>query len=290
MEIKARTIEIFLPNGNPSSIQKARNTISPLKAIMFNIAELENLKTDFENTNGVYVLLGDEDVIDQVYIGETNDLYKRFKNHRSNKEFWNIGYAIINETGSFDKAHLTYLESLMISKARECQNSDVQNDNAGQPSRITDEKKFDCLNYFQTIVLLVETLGLNIFKVNLNKTSVQSSDTTVFKYSGKDKSWDASCIVIDNTYVVLKGSKMRKEVVESLKAKYTKSFVLSSRNKLISNTNLIEDKGDYYLFKQDYAFKSPSAAAGTISGRHDNGWLKWKNSVTGETLEDVIGR
>jgi hypothetical protein len=62
-------------------------------------------------------------------------------------------------------------------------------------------------------------------------------------------------------------------------------WLLNIRQSLIEQGILIED-GEQLVLTQDYAFDSPSSAAGVLLGRAANGRTEWKNAH-GETLKEI---
>lgn len=287
--LEGRTIEIYLPNGNPKSVRIARDTVRPLNLLSFNITELDNVSNRLQDVNGCYLLHGKSvDDTDQIYIGETDSLYRRIKDHRDKKDFWDTAYIVVNDSGTFDKAHLHYLESLMIKQATDVGRFEVLNGNSGQRSTITEQKEAECLNYFDTIKLLLSTLGLDVFKPIPNLDGLTSNDDVdiVYEYKGSKKQWSGKLKILDDQFFVLKGSLARKELVNHVRIN-PKSPVLQLRNKFLSDGVLVE-KDEYYEFTKDVPFNSPSRAAAALSGRHDNGWEKWKDIDSGKSLDEII--
>ena len=75
----------------------------------------------------------------------------------------------------------------------------------------------------------------------------------------------AEGIFSDGKFIVLKGSKARKELAHS----FPKTQI-EKRERLISSGILINE-GSCLLFSEDYAFKSPSEASSFITGTSTNG-------------------
>ena len=86
--------------------------------------------------------------------------------------------------------------------------------------------------------------------------------------------------LIDDGFVVFKGSQVKKDTVPSCH-----EYLTNLRQKLIQNEILVE-KDENYEFTQDYVFNSPSTAGGVVLGRSTNGWTKWKN-MNGKTLDEL---
>ncbi len=281
----SRTIEIYLPTGEPNAIRIARDTVRPLKIIAFNIIELDNVGKRFKDINGCYMLYGKSmDGKEQVYFGETDNLFNRLKSHRENKDFWDTGYVILNDTGSFDKAHLHYLENLMIKKAKEAGRFNVENKNDGQRSTITEPKEAECLQYFEIIKLLIQALSVNVFNPVAKVEQIKEDNTVTYQFKSETLGFDGKCKIINDKYYVLKGSLARKGVVDSILGD---SFIVKNRTELIRLGVMKEIEG-FYEFTKDYEFNSPSIAAAVIAGRAANGWTYWKDIKTDATMDSIV--
>jgi hypothetical protein len=82
---------------------------------------------------------------------------------------------------------------------------------------------------------------------------------------------------IDGEFFVLKGSRTRAEWVGTERG-YQGLF-----NQLVDEGVLLLDGGEHYVFGEDYAFSSPSAAAAVVCGRSANGRTAWVVEDTGQT-------
>lgn len=88
----------------------------------------------------------------------------------------------------------------------------------------------------------------------------------------------AEGIFSDGKFIVLKGSKAKKELATS----FPKTQI-EKREELISSGVLIDD-GKCLLFSENYTCKSPSEASNLVIGTSSNGPLSWKDSF-GKTLK-----
>ena len=86
----------------------------------------------------------------------------------------------------------------------------------------------------------------------------------------------------ENTYRVLKGSKIRKAVVPSFH-KYNYSEL---RNKFFEHAKFETEKetDEFYILKEDYIFQSLSASSSVILGKMSNGKSDWKEIISDENL------
>ncbi len=63
------------------------------------------------------------------------------------------------------------------------------------------------------------------------------------------------------------------------------TWVVGVRKKLIDDNILVPENG-ILIFKEDFIFGSPSAAAAAVLGRRANGWTEWKNK-DGKTIDEI---
>jgi hypothetical protein len=280
--IKAKTIEIYLPTGDATKVSQARITTEAIRIIYVAKSEVENRKSDLDKI-GCYILTGlDSSGEKMVYIGESENVYTRLQEHKKKKDFWDGVFAIQNLSGTFDKAHLTFLEQLMIQTAVETDRFKVENGNGGKYTSIPESKANECLIYFDTIKTLIKALGFYVFVPEVEKE--QLTHETRFYFKSKDSLWDAEGVYVDEKFIVLKGSIARSEPTRHKRD----SNELKFRDKLIDD-GVIEDHNGSLVFVKDYGFSSPSRAADIVSLGSNSGWLVWKTK-DGRTLEDIYPR
>lgn len=281
-QIKAKTIEIYLPTGDPNKVSHARITTEAIRIVFLQKSEIDNQRKELERM-GCYILVGkDKDGNNSVYIGETESLYTRLVQHKKEKDFWESAYTIQNLGGTFDKAHLTFLEQLMIEKAKEVDRFVVHNGNGGKSTTIPESKMNECFIYFETIQTLIKSLGFSVFVPEVEKEELEEHPR--FYFQNKEKLWNAEGVYIDEKFIVLKGSVAR---MNPTKHKQD-SNELKFRDKLIDE-GVIKDVNGVLFFVKDYAFNSPSTAADIVSLGSNSGWVVWKTKDL-RPLQEVYPR
>lgn len=278
----AKTIEIYLPTGDPNKVSHVRITTEAIRIVFLHKSEIENQRKELERM-GCYILVGkDKDGNNSVYIGETESLYFRLNQHKKERDFWDSVYTIQNLGGIFDKAHLTYLEQLMIEKASEVDRFVVHNGNRGRNTTIPESKMNECLVYFDTIQTLIKALGFNIFVPEVEKEELEEQPR--FYFQQKDNLWNAEGVYVDEKFIVLKGSVNRKDPTKHK----LDSNELKFRDKLIDE-GIIKELNGILVFVKDYAFNSPSTAADIVSLGSNSGWKVWKTKDS-KPLEEIYPR
>jgi len=274
---KPQTIQIFLPDGSPTSIREAEITNRLIKAILFPRNKLEEVsKREMVHYTGVYFLFGtDEDGSKPiVYIGEGEDCFKRIQEHNRKKDFWTYCIVVTTKTNEYTKTDVKYLEHYCLGQAEKVGRFRTENGKDSQRPSVPETREHDLLDNFETIKILLATLGYPLFE-DLRKTK---SDKETLYCKGKEAS--AQGDMVDDGFIVYKDSKANKE--ETVTAGI---WVTGHRKKLIDSKILVEE-GGVLVFKEDYIFGSPSTAAATVLGRRANGWTEWKNKE-GVTIDEL---
>ena len=165
--IDAKTIQIFLPSGEPRGLRIAEITTRIVQAIQVPRTKLSEFYARPEADRvALYFLLGPSGVGSKpiVYIGQTEDLRTRFKMHNSRKDFWTSAVAITSRTESFTQVHVRYLEWYSIEQASNAGRYILDNGNAGGRPFIPEPLEADVLDAFETASTLVSTLGFPVFE------------------------------------------------------------------------------------------------------------------------------
>jgi hypothetical protein len=275
---RPQTIQIFLPDGSPRSVKIAEITNRVVKAVLVPRNKLDYVATRSELKNvGIYFLFGElaEKAKPIVYIGEAEDCLDRLKQHNRGKEFWNYAVVMVSKINAFTKSHAKYLEHIAIVQANESNRYETENQTAPSKPFVTESMEADLLDSFDTIKILLSTLGFPVYD-KVGKELITSKE--ILFLNGRNVKAEGD--LIDDGFVVFKGSQVKKETVPSCL-----EYLINLRQKLIQNEILVEKDGNYE-FTQDYVFNSPSTAGGVVLGRSTNGWTKWKNKE-GKTLDEL---
>lgn len=275
---RPQSILIFLPDGSPRSVKIAEITNRVVKAVLIPKNKLDYIGQREEAKGvGLYFLFGEslDKAKPMVYIGEAEDCYTRLKQHNREKEFWNYAVVIISKINAFTKAHVKYLEHISVKMAKEANRYDTENGNIPTKPYLPEHMEADLLDSFDTIKILLSTLGFPIFE-SVAKQSVDKAEILELSAKGIKAEGD----LIDDGFVVFKGSEAKKDTTPSCH-----EYLITLRNKLLKD-GIIEEQEDKLVFREDYIFNSPSTAGGVLLGRATNGWTSWKNGK-GKTLDEL---
>src|SRR5204863_4420341 len=80
---------------------------------------------------GVYLLLGPRPNSDgeMLYIGEGDPVRPRLEDHYAKKDFWTRAVFFVAGPGQLNKAHVQYLESQLVSRAKAAKRVPLDNGN-----------------------------------------------------------------------------------------------------------------------------------------------------------------
>ena len=276
--MKPQTIQIFLPEGSPISVKEAELTNRLIKTLWFPRTAIDKAaKREICEFTGVYFLFGEDDQGKPlVYIGEAENCWTRMQKHNRDKDFWTHGVIAVAKTDEFTKTDVKFLEHHCLAQAQAAGRYTTDNSTGSLEPSISEAKKYDMLDNFETIKVLLATLGYPVFE---DKRGDQAQQRKMYYCSGKQAK--AKCIVTDEGYLVLAGSTAHLEMSGATGNSYK-----ALRSELIEKEVLIR-KGDAFEFSSDHVFKSPSAASATVLGRSSNGWMEWKDKQ-GRTLDELL--
>lgn len=270
---KAKTIEIFLPDGDPKSIKVASVTSRTVELTYIPRAKLDEAKKRANLGNvGVYFLVGTsgEHSKPEVYIGEAERCMTRISQHNANKDFWQYVLIATSRTNQFTKTHGKYLEWLCYDIAKQTGRCHLNNGNTPPKPHVSESMEADLYDSFETLAVLASTLGLQLFqKARQEEESKELDDKNTFIISRNKLEGYAQ--YTDEGMVVLAGSKFNKETTPSMQTQ----CVFDIRSKLLKDGILV-DHGRYYELLEDTLFSNPSYAGACVTGRSTNGWKAWK--------------
>jgi len=274
MKQTGKTIQIYLPDGNPRSLKIAEITSRTVLAILIPRSKLgEAANRDELNNVGVYLLFGSEKSKPQVYIGEAENCLSRLKQHNKSKDFWTHAVAFISKTQYFTKTHIKFLEWLCCEVAIKANRYSIENSNTPSRPHVSESVEADLYDNFETIQILASTLGYPVFdEIRKPKTK------EIIICKGKDAYAEGE--YTEDGIIIFTGSKCN--LVES---KTAGSWVIGMRSDL-KESGILSEKDGALVFSKDHIFSSPSTSAAVVLARSANGWIEWKYK-DGKTLDQV---
>ena len=278
------SLELYYIDGNPEGMLTAEVfnwTGHVLKTPRMQISQA--LSRPEAKFTGIYLLLGECDGETSAYIGESENIGDRIKNHDNNKDWWTDAILITSTANNLNKAHIKYLESRLVEEANFAGRILLQNGNQPNKPSLSESAKSNMETFLQYIFMVLPALKIDIFSQKLNskkpsKDNANTADISKFEIISKKLGISATAQQIQNEFIVLKGSSARDTWVG--KGNFNNGY--AKLHKELINTGVLIAKGKDRIFSVDYAFNSPSAAAAIIYGRSSNGRIEWKveNQIT----------
>jgi hypothetical protein len=278
---KPTTVEIFLPDGDPKNIRTAAIPNRIIKATYIPRSKINSIRIK-ENLNspGIYLLItiSEDSAKPEIYIGETENIARRLNHHNNTMDFWKDAIAFTSETDFFTKTHVKYLEWLFYQTIKKANRCTLHNSEKSKPQKphLSESTEISLIDVFETISILVSTLGLNIFQ----EAAPKKKDDLIFECKNA-RECNGKGQYTEEGFVVFKGAKCSKEISK----RFQETSPPSIRNTLIQDKLLLEKNG-FYELQEDFVFSSSSTAAQIILGAPANGWKSWKLS-DGKTLDEV---
>ncbi len=228
------------------------------------------------NKSGVYLLFGkDNDDKEKVYIGESEGIFDRLKQHLDTKEFFNEVVAVVSKDDNLNKAHIKFLEHTMYKAAEKAGRFVLDNTNVPKKSAISEADEAEMNEFFHNMKLLTGTLGYKVFE----EIGESATKNTKKYYLKSARGADATGERTSEGFVVHKGSRIARDTTPSM----DKSLI-KKRQHLMENGKIKEIDGNLVV-RNNEIFSSPSMAASIVAGRSANGLLEWKDK-NGKSLRD----
>ena len=287
--MKARSINIFLPDGDPDGVKMAQIAMSTIQAIAFRRNQLRRVRDTFPEIErpGVYVLIGaDETEPGRLlgYIGESEGVGGRLATHSADsaRSFWNDTVVLVSKDENLTKSHARYVEASLIRAVSDnprwtLPNANRPSNDAGKlplPDRVAMDEFID-----QTKTL-VGARGWDLFQVvrgpvapaaQAAEASPSPSPAAAERFSFRGEGFDAEMkIGPSGEIIVNSGSKARLRTTPTI----PKGTV--AMRQMLQDRGVLKPMQDHLVFETEYAFSSPSAAAAVVTGASANGRIVWK--------------
>lgn len=281
--MQGKSLELFFVNGKPDGMLTAQIPFQWTGHILvIHRSQLKEalIRKECDRT-GVYILLGEKDNEPEVYIGETEEIRSRIKQHAQKKDWWTSAVIITDSDDQLNKAYVKYLESRLIEIATKLNKVKLDNSSAPPIPSLTEAGICNMEGFLQNILTVLPAIKVNYFSSdarpdNSAVTSPEKSDTVYFELVNKKIGVRAKAQLADGEFIVLKGSNARASW-EGADCSYTALY-----HELVKQ-GVLEINGKVRVFTENYAFKSTSAAGAVVNGRSTAGPRDWK--VEGTTIQ-----
>ena len=272
-----QVLQFILEEENPNGIIEC--SVDDWFGISYKIPRnklKEASSLEYINNTGVYILFGDdENTAEKIaYIGEAEDIYNRLLQHNKNKDFWNECIIFASKDNSLNKAHIKYIEHELYEMSKKASRYIIKNESNPTKSSLSNADEIRAEKFISKIKIIANMFGYKLF-ISLVDKNDKEDKTLHLTNNGIEY---AKGLLTDEGFVVLKGSKVKEGVFDSLSPSLNGFF-----NKERSSTDLVDN-----VYINDHLFSSPSMAAIAILGRNANGYTEWKNKDN-ITLKKIMG-
>jgi hypothetical protein len=271
------SLRIFVPDGNPAGLRLVEKSHWTGLGLVCPRALFPTAKSREEfGRAGVYVLVGpsEEGDLPTIYVGQGDPLRLRLEQHYVTKDFWTWAVAFVSKDGSLNTAHVQYLETRLVQRAREARRARLDNQNVPREPALAEAERMDAETFLADILSLLPVLGLTVFE----PAPAAGDGRTMLTLRSQRivaRGYDSS-----QGFVVAQGSQASPTSSPS-----ARPGLGTLREELLAQ-GVLTAQGDLLVFTQDYVFKSPSAAAGLALGQEANGRTAWVDA-TGRTLRQI---
>lgn len=253
-------------------------------------------KRDEAKRPGVYILLGEDENGPLAYIGQTDCIADRLRQHNTNgsMDFWNEVVFVTSKDSNLTSAHVRYLEAQLYQRATELKRMRLKNGNepsGGAKLPEADKSDMDC--FIQQMLILLPVLGVEFLRgrytadarqeIHETSTAAAQNNSTVFKLEVPRNKVMAKSQIIDGEFTVLADSIIASAVTAKEGTKAASSSTYNSLNALFQqyrdDGTIVPDPDDDHIAKltRDVQFSSPSSAAAFVKGNVTaNGRIDWR--------------
>ena len=302
-----RSLELYYIDGRPDGMLTAELfnwTGHVLMAPRTQIAAA--LRRTEAGHAGVYLLLGEQGGQPHAYVGESEDIATRIRQHDAAKDWWTSTVLVTTTGNKLNKAHVRYLEARLIEEARSI--GRVLLDNGTNPSRPSlseaDVAKMEA--FLDNLLVVLPAVRVDMFiqrtrAAMITSPAISAAQPEVASAAKISKEQDTSVRFLldlpkhdlqatarlqDGEFIVEAGSMARSrwEGVAGQTASY------APLHEELVRSGVLTMQGDRRVFAQDYAFRSPSAAAAVVTGRSTSGPTAWRVQGQDMTYKDWEAR
>lgn len=269
MTTTGTTIRLFLTDSDPSGLRYAEIGISTILSFVIPRTALKKFGDRVEAVKtAVYFLVGQDENKpgrQKLYIGETEEVYKRLVQHANdrNKDFWEYAIVFVTKDENLNRAFVKFLEALLIETAVKANRVTLVNTREESKNSISEPEKSDVIKLYNQILIISPIFNLNAFEVSEYSPTVPDKKEIVeIQFTIKGSGFDAKGVIRNNKFIIRGGSKANVNEAPTLQ-NATKQLRQELRE-----TEVLKFNADrtYLEFNQDFAFDYASSASQVVSG------------------------
>jgi len=288
------TIRLFMPNGNPDSfkiVDKMNWTGVGLEISRDSWVEHKN-RAELDQA-GIYILFGYEDASDlpTVYIGQGDGIRKRIDSHYKTKDFWDRALVFVSTNNGLNRAHITWIEWALITKAIDMKRCSVDNSVVPNEPVLSEYEKADTKEFLNEILSILPILDIKVFeeskkilvenRINDNSYNKATKDTIVIP---AQEEGFRNVFLGENSWYAIRISAGKLNQIKYIAAYQTSPISAVTHYAEVESIEPYGDTGKYKVNFQSKATKldTPivfgSATKGTLQGMAYTSFDKIKSS------------
>jgi hypothetical protein len=272
--MNSRTIITHLLTWNPFGLKTVEFSNRLIKWLSIPRSEFkESLNRKELQYSWIYVLFWSDDNEENIaYIWQATVLWKRLKNHYDDdkKDFWNTVICFSYKDWSLTESDINFLEKELINKAKKVWRYKLFNQTTWNLNLIQEYRITDMYEFLEDLEVLILNLWYPLLKEIVSKQELENEENIYFL---KTKWSNAKWIYNEEWFLVFRWSKWNKDIIPYQIKQW---HILRNRTKLVDLEIIIENT-DWFEFKKDYLFKTPTSACNIITWWNYNWWIEWKN-------------
>lgn len=280
-----RSLELYFINGRPEGMLSARVFNWTGQVLKLPRTQLRDaLLRPEASCTGIYILLGERAGVPLAYIGEGEEAGARIRDHDGRKDWWTEAVIVTTAGDELNKAHVKYLESRLVETARAVGTTPLENGNTPPRSSLSEAGVANMEEFLDTLFIVLPALGIDLFsdrrRPDVARLSSGLPPLPTFTLETRRHGITARAILKQGEFVVLQGSSARSDWVGE--GSHDAGYAELHR-KLVAAGVIVRREGGA-AFSENWAFRSPSAAAAVVNGRPANGRLEWKLEGSRQTF------
>ncbi|MCV7198652.1 GIY-YIG nuclease family protein [Mycobacterium angelicum] len=286
-----KQVKLFLVDGAAGGLTTAeisnwtgKIVSAPRSKLAELVARPEAAKT------GVYLLIGDDpEVVGgiRLYVGETDVLSKRLRDHHAKKDFWDRALLIASTDDNLTKAHARYLESELIRIGLAAGRSTLENTTSPDRPALPEADKAVMEEFIRELHILLPVLGIHLFRsrsaiASVSPAVVSESSSPIFRLAVPKFGIDARAQLVDGEFTVLAGSTVAAEIRANEKYAASTASAYSAYEAIhrkLREDGTIDITRSPAVTTRDVQFTSPSTAGSIVTGRSCNGRQAWTSDA-----------
>lgn len=284
------SLELFFIDGKPDGMLMAEVFNWTGRVLMTPRTQIDKaLKRDEAKYTGVYLLFGEQEGEPLGYIGESEDISKRIRDHDLKKDWWTKAIFITASANNLNKAHVKYLEARLVEEAAAAGRIELENGTTPSRPSLSEADQAKMEVFLSHIFLILPAIRIDSFLQKTRATPSMMSEekperekggVPVFELNTPKHGIHGSAVLEDGEFVVVVGSLARKKWAGKSTHSYAELYA-----ELVKTGVLIEGENNR-IFAENYAFKSPSAAGAILNGRATNGQIEWRLHGSTKTYQE----